>query len=95
MQLRIGQEGRPMRREEILSKIGDNFVELRKSDGTKYKGDRNKALNGALYSTGIFHHENDHWSIRPNEIESYERKMRLKLESKGKRKRAGNCSKMK
>lgn len=79
-----------MRREEILSKIGDNFGELRKSDGTKYKGDHNKALNGALYSTGIFHHDNDHWTIRQNEIESYERKMRLKLESKGKRKRTSN-----
>ena len=76
-----------MRKEEIQAKIGSSFESLRKSDGTKYKGDRGKALNGALYSTGIFHRENDQWSIRESELESYERKMRLRLESKGKRKR--------
>lgn len=85
--LEIGREGRPLRREEIQSKIGDGFNQLRKSDGTKYKGDRLKALNGALYSTGIFHKENDLWSVRPAELESYERKTRLKLETRGRRKR--------
>lgn len=74
-------------------KIGSSFDALRKSDGTKYKGDRGKALNGALYSTGIFHRENDQWSIRESELETYERKMRLRLESKGKRKRMGKSIK--
>lgn len=85
----IGQERRPLSRDEIHQKISNCFNDLRKSDGTKYKGDRVKALNGALYSTGIFHKENDLWSIREEEIESYERKTRIKLENKGKRKRLG------
>lgn len=88
----IGQEGRPLSRDEIQRKIGEDFNDLRKSDGTKYKGDRLKALNGALYSTGIFHREGDLWSIREEEIESYERKTRIKLETKGKRKRVSTCN---
>lgn len=40
--------------EEIQEQINDSFDGLRKTDGTKYRGDKTKAINGALYSTGIF-----------------------------------------
>ena len=53
--------------EDILTSIGDSFDKLRKADGTKYKGDRTKAVNGALYSTGVFRRVNDKWSLRPAE----------------------------
>lgn len=87
--MKIGQEGRPLTVDDILRKIGESFNELRKTDGTKYKGDRRKALNGALHSTGIFQHEEDAWSIRDEEIGNYERKTRLKMEARSKRKRTG------
>ena len=70
-----------------MEEIGDSFDDLRKADGTKYKGDKMKAINGALYSTGIFRHVNDKWVLRPADCELYERHKRQKLETRGKRRR--------
>jgi singapore isolate B (sub-type 7) whole genome shotgun sequence assembly, scaffold_5 len=78
--------------EDILTSIGDSFDKLRKADGTKYKGDRTKAVNGALYSTGVFRRVNDKWSLRPAEYQVYESRMRQKLEHRGKKRRiSGMC----
>lgn len=78
--------------EDILTSIGDSFDKLRKADGTKYKGDRTKAVNGALYSTGVFRRVDDKWALRPAEYQVYENRMRQKLEHRGKKKRLqGRC----
>ncbi|KAK8823881.1 hypothetical protein WA538_001169, partial [Blastocystis sp. DL] len=77
----------PLSMEDILTSIGDSFDKLRKADGTKYKGDRTKAVNGALYSTGVFRRVNDKWSLRPAEYQVYESRMRQKLEHRGKKRR--------
>lgn len=79
--------------DEILNRIGESFENLRKADGTKYKGDRAKAVSGALYSTGIFRRINEKWVLRPAEYQVYERRMRRKLEHRTKKKGSGrnNC----
>ncbi len=74
--------------EEIQEQINDSFDGLRKTDGTKYRGDKTKAINGALYSTGIFRRVNEKWVIKPLECEQYERRMLQKLETRGKRRKA-------
>ena len=79
---------RPLRMEEIQEQINDSFEGLRKTDGTKYRGDKTKAINGALYSTGIFRRVNEKWVIKPLECEQYERRMLQKLETRGKRRKA-------
>lgn len=71
--------------EVISDRIGDVFDNLRKADGTKYKGDKTKAINGALYSTGIFRKVGDGWVIRPEECAAYEQRMKQKLQSRGKK----------
>ena len=73
--------------DEIQEQIGDSFEGLRKTDGTKYRGDKTKAINGALYSTGIFRRVNEKWTIKPVECEQYERRMLQKLETKGRKKK--------
>ena len=73
--------------EAISERIGDVFENLRKADGTKYKGDKNKAINGALYSTGIFRKVGDGWVIRPEECAAYEQRMKQKLQTRGKKSR--------
>ena len=40
--------------EDIVININPGFTELRKMDGTRYKGNISKAITGALSSTGIF-----------------------------------------
>lgn len=40
--------------DDIVTRVSPVFTELRKMDGTKYKGNIIKAVNGALSSTGIF-----------------------------------------
>ena len=45
---------RPMTLEDIVININPGFTELRKMDGTRYKGNISKAITGALSSTGIF-----------------------------------------
>ncbi|KNB42286.1 hypothetical protein JH06_4104 [Blastocystis sp. subtype 4] len=76
----------PLHMDEILNRIGDSFDNLRKADGTKYKGDRSKAVSGALYSTGIFRRINEKWVLRPAEYQVYERRMRRKLEHRTRKK---------
>lgn len=73
--------------EEILAQIGDSFDDLRKTDGTKYKGDRTKALNGALFSTGIFRHTGSKWAIRQEELSQYQQRFQQKLESRNRKKK--------
>ncbi len=100
-QLRLGDEKRPMMLEEIVTRITPFFSELRKMDGTRYKGNILKAVNGALSSTGIFMRldvrshwhsdvQNMKWVIREDELEAYEQRAQKKLETKGKRKREGD-----
>ena len=79
----------PLHMDEILNRIGDSFDNLRKADGTKYKGDRSKAVSGALYSTGIFRRINEKWVLRPAEYQVYERRMRRKLEHRTRTKGPG------
>ncbi|KAK8831876.1 hypothetical protein WA577_001931 [Blastocystis sp. JDR] len=90
----LRDEKRPMMLEEIVTRITPFFSELRKMDGTRYKGNILKAVNGALSSTGIFMRlDNMKWVIREDELEAYEQRAQKKLETKGKRKRdvpAGN-----
>lgn len=87
--------------EEIVTRITPFFSELRKMDGTRYKGNILKAVNGALSSTGIFMRldvrshchsdaQNMKWVIREDELEAYEQRAQKKLETKGKRKREGD-----
>lgn len=78
--------------DEIQEQIGDSFEGLRKTDGTKYRGDKTKAINGALYSTGIFRRVNEKWTIKPVECEQYERRMLQKLETKGRKKKGAQES---
>ncbi|KAK8799505.1 hypothetical protein WA158_006054 [Blastocystis sp. Blastoise] len=87
------QMARPVTIEECIHAIGDSFSELRKADGTKYKGDHFKAINGALFSTGIFRrHEDNRWVLRPEEIHAYEQRMQQKFEDKLKRKASSDDS---
>ncbi|KAK8811568.1 hypothetical protein WA158_003302 [Blastocystis sp. Blastoise] len=67
------QMDRPVTLEECINAIGDNFTELRKADGTKYKGDHFKAINGALFSTGVF---------KRTDIDAYEERMQKKFEER-------------
>lgn len=84
--------------DEIVTRITPVFSELRKMDGTRYKGNILKAVNGALSSTGIFLRldvlmrvgcelQNLKWMIREEELEIYEERAQKKLKAKGKRKR--------
>ena len=50
----LGEEKRPLSLDEIINHTAPVFSELRKADGTRYKGNTLKAINGALSSTGIF-----------------------------------------
>ena len=43
-----------MSSDEIVTRVSPIVSDLRKMDGTKYKGNVIKAVNGALSSTGIF-----------------------------------------
>lgn len=45
---------RPLSIDEIIAEVTPVFSELRKMDGTRYKGNIVKAVTGALSSTGIF-----------------------------------------
>lgn len=60
-----------------------HYDELRKPDGTKYKGTLEKAVNGALYSTGVFTKNNDGtWLISEMAILEYEGRLQKKFEQK-------------
>ena len=89
--------------DEIVTRITPVFSELRKMDGTRYKGNILKAVNGALSSTGIFLRldvlmrvgcelQNLKWMIREEELEIYEERAQKKLKAKGKRKRERESS---
>lgn len=54
LSLIIDEVKRPVAIEEIITRVTPVFSHLRKMDGTKYKGNIVKAVNGALSSTGIF-----------------------------------------
>ena len=84
--------------DEIVTRITPLFSDLRKMDGTRYKGNILKAVNGALSSTGIFlrldvmvcmtyEMQNLKWMVREDELEVYEERAQKKLKGKGKRKR--------
>ena len=77
----------PLSFEEILAQIGDGFDELRKTAGTKYKGDRTKALNGALFSTGIFRHTGSKWTLRQDELLQYQQRFQQRAETRGRRRK--------
>lgn len=47
-------EKMPMSIDELVLHLTPIFPDLRKMDGTRYKGNIVKAVNGALSSTGIF-----------------------------------------
>lgn len=49
-----GENKCPMSSDEIVTRVTPIVSDLRKMDGTKYKGNVIKAVNGALSSTGIF-----------------------------------------
>lgn len=99
----LGEEKHPMLIDEIVTRITPVFSELRKMDGTRYKGNILKAVNGALSSTGIFLRldvrmrvrcelQNLKWMIREEELEIYEERAQKKLKAKGKRKRERESS---
>lgn len=44
-----------------------------------------KAINGALYSTGIFRRTNNLWGLRQAESDAYVQRMSQKLTSQGKK----------
>lgn len=78
--------------------ISPSISSLRKMDGTRYKGNTVKAINGALSSTGIFHRlevrlgfeldsKDGSWILNEKEFSLYEQRARKKIESKYKRKR--------
>ena len=47
-------EKMPLSIDELVLHLTPIFSDLRKMDGTRYKGNIVKAINGALSSTGIF-----------------------------------------
>ena len=50
----LEMEKMPMSIDELVLHLTPIFPDLRKMDGTRYKGNIVKAVNGALSSTGIF-----------------------------------------
>ena len=67
-------EKMPMSIDELVLHLTPIFPDLRKMDGTRYKGNIVKAVNGALSSTGIF--------------QRLEVRTQKKIDSRSKRKRS-------
>jgi hypothetical protein len=68
-----------------------HYDELRKPDNSKYKGTLEKAINGALSSTGVFSKAEDNkWIFREDEIRDYEARLLKKFEAKSKMRKTLN-----
>jgi hypothetical protein len=79
----------PMTLVECSCAMTGHYSELRKPDGTKYKGSLEKAVNGALYSTGVFVRDqmNGRWAISEAAIRDYEGRLRRKFEQSAKKRK--------
>ncbi|KAK8815665.1 hypothetical protein WA538_004790 [Blastocystis sp. DL] len=87
----IKMEKMPMSIDELVLHLTPIFPDLRKMDGTRYKGNIVKAVNGALSSTGIFQRlENGKWVLNEEEYDQYEQRTQKKIDSRSKRKRNGD-----
>ena len=78
----------PMTVDQCTHELRNHYDELRKPDGTKYKGSLEKAINGTLYSTGVFErHDNKRWTIKESSLASYEDRVQKKFEVKSKKRK--------
>jgi hypothetical protein len=78
----------PMTMSECVEALDNHYEELRKPDGTKYKGTLEKAINGALSSTGVFQKGDDNrWIMKETEVQLYEERVIKKFEQKSKKRK--------
>eukprot|EP01029_Cantina_marsupialis_P000794 TRINITY_DN10598_c0_g1_i1.p1 TRINITY_DN10598_c0_g1~~TRINITY_DN10598_c0_g1_i1.p1 ORF type:complete len:340 (-),score=92.61 TRINITY_DN10598_c0_g1_i1:135-1154(-) len=75
--------------QECYDAVEHCFHELRKPDGTKYKGAKTKVVQGTLYSTGVFQNSKltNKWSIKEPEMTEYEKRLEEKFERKSRKRR--------
>jgi hypothetical protein len=58
--------GEPVSLLQCTEALRDVFPELKKPDGTRYKGSLERAIHGALWSTGVFRKN----EVRPSVVPS-------------------------
>eukprot|EP00743_Colponemidia_sp_Colp-15_P002330 GILK01002526.1.p1 GENE.GILK01002526.1~~GILK01002526.1.p1 ORF type:complete len:288 (-),score=59.73 GILK01002526.1:190-1053(-) len=79
----IRDQGRACSEDEMFSAAGQIFEDLRKPDGTKYKGDIAKSVKGSLYANGLFNRNEDGtWSVKEEEARAYENKVMEKMQKR-------------
>lgn len=80
--------GEPVSLLQCTEALRDVFPELKKPDGTRYKGSLERAIHGALWSTGVFRkNEHELWTLKDDDANDYERKLTSKFQERSKKRK--------
>eukprot|EP00753_Platysulcus_tardus_P003427 PLAT12454.18.p1 GENE.PLAT12454.18~~PLAT12454.18.p1 ORF type:complete len:333 (+),score=101.87 PLAT12454.18:90-1088(+) len=80
---------RPLSRSELTAAVRGSYDSLRKLDGTRYKGNLERAVTGALHSTGVFEKQDGGiWRLNEEKAKEYEAKVTKRFRDQARKRKS-------